>query len=89
MKDFGSASITLLALCLAAFLLNLAFWKASGGTMNMFFVGPANSSLIVFKDISRAAGWYVSTALYIPVVVLGGFLIFLPFWAWNRKRSRA
>ena len=89
MKDFGSASITLLALCLAAFLLNLAFWKASGGTMNMFFVGPANSSLIVFKDISRVAGWYVSTALYIPVVVLGGFLIFLPFWAWNRKRSRA
>lgn len=89
MRDFGSASVTLLALCVAAFVLNLVFREASRGSLNLFFIGPSNSPLVVFKDIAASAGWYVSTALYIPVVILGGFLIFLPFWFWNRKKTRA
>ncbi|MBO5323158.1 MAG: YwaF family protein [Oscillospiraceae bacterium] len=87
MEDYRSASYTFVALCVIAFCINLALREVSGGSVNMFFVGPSNSSLIVFKQISEAAGWYVSTLLYIPVVCLGSFLIFLPFHLYHKKRT--
>ncbi len=74
--DYWSAAKTFLALCVVAFCINLIFFDASGGDINMFFVGPRNSSLVVFKDISEMFGWYVSTLLYIPVVCLGAYIIF-------------
>lgn len=76
-KDYILSTITFLSLCVVAFSINLIFWKPSGGTINMFFIGPANSSLAVFSYIAKTFGWYVSTALYIPVVCLGAYLIFL------------
>lgn len=78
MQDYRLASLNFLVLCGIAFCINLLFWEASGGSINMFFVGPKESSLIVFKQIAQNFGWYVSTLLYIPVVCLGAFLIFLP-----------
>jgi len=88
MADYWSASKTFVCLCAVAFTINVALYKVSQGSVNMFFVGPANSSLIVFKQISEAFGWYVSTALYIPTVCLGAYLIFLPFHL-HSKRLRA
>ncbi len=85
MSDFKHATFTLLGLCTMAFCINLLFWDVSGGSINMFFVGPANSSLVIFKDIAASHGWYVSTLLYIPTVILGGFLIFLPFHRAKKK----
>ncbi len=87
MKDYKYASVTFVALCGVAFCINLLFFDVSGGSINMFFVGPANSSLIVFKDIAEKFGWYVSTLLYIPVVCLGAFGIFLPFHLLDRKKQ--
>lgn len=75
--NYRTASFTFLALCGIAFCINVIFRRVSNGAINMFFVGPSNSSLIVFKQISEAFGWYVSTALYIPVVCLGAYLLFL------------
>ncbi len=86
MKDFRSASLTFVVLCGVAFCINLLCWDVSGGDINMFFVGPANSSLVVFKDIAASCGWYVSTLLYIPAVCLGAFLVFLPFYLYERKK---
>ncbi len=86
-KDYRYAAITFVALCALAFCINLIFWNVSEGTINMFFVGPANSSLIVFKQIAEALGWYISTLLYIPVVCLGGFLVFLPFHLHAKKKN--
>ncbi len=88
LKDYCYAAITFVSLCVVAFCINVVFFDVSGGSINMFFIGPANSSLIVFKDIAKACGWYVSTALYIPVVCLGAFLIFLPFHLYARKRQK-
>lgn len=79
-RDYFSAAITFVVLCAIAFALNVIFGKVSDHTMNMFFVGPENSSLVVFKTIAARYGWYVSTALYIPVVCLGAMLFFLPFY---------
>ncbi len=77
-KDYRSATATFFVLAAIAFCINLIFWEASNGGINMFFVGPRNSSLAVFKQISKSFGWYVSTALYLPTVCLGAFVIFLP-----------
>ena len=45
--------------------------------MNMFFVGPGNSPIIVFKQFSEWFGWPINTLIYIPVVCLGANLLFL------------
>ena len=87
-KDYKSATVTFLGLCAVAFLINVALWNVSGGEVNMFFIGPANSSLAVFKVIAERCGWYVSTLLYIPCVCLGAYLTFLPF-KMGRQRLKA
>ena len=88
MKDYWSATRTFLVLCGVAFAINLLFWDASGGTINMFFLGPKDSSLAVFKDIAKNCGWYVSTALYIPAVCLGSYIFFLPFhYYWKHQNT--
>lgn len=86
-KDYKMATVTFLVLCVVAFCINLLFWDESGGSINMFFIGPRESSLIVFKWISKTFGWYVSTAIYIPVVCLGSYLIFLPFHLIDKKNK--
>lgn len=89
LSDFRSATYTFLILCAAAFCINLAFGRASGGTINMFFVGPAESTLIVFKDIAHRFGWYASTALFIPCVCFGAWLVYLCFRRLGKKRTAA
>lgn len=85
-KDYLHATVTFLVLCGVAFSINVIFRNVSGGSINMFFVGPSNSSLAVFKDISEKFGWYVSTALYIPTVMLGAFLVYLPAHLYAKKK---
>ena len=86
-KDFKYAVITFLALAVVAFLINLILWVPSEGTINMFFVGPRNSSLAVFSWIAKTFGWYVSTLIYLPVVCLGAYLIFLPVHLYYKKKA--
>lgn len=87
LADYWSATKTFLVLCLIAFCINLIFRDASNGSINMFFVGPSNSSIIVFKQISEHFGWYWSTALYIPAVCLGAYICFLPAYIIKRKND--
>lgn len=87
-KDYFSAMLVFLMLALLAFCINLIFWDVSGGSINMFFVGPKNSSLAIFKDIAKNFGWYVSTALYIPTVCLGAFLLYLPAHYYHKYRKK-
>ena len=86
-KDYRLATVTFLILCAVAFSINLIFWNVSDGSINMFFVGPNNSPLIVFKQISEYFGWYVSTALYIPAVCLGAYLCFLPTYIYHKRKQ--
>jgi hypothetical protein len=74
-------------LCAVAFTINVSLWEVSAGKINMFFVGPRNSSLAVFKDIAKNFGWYVSTFIYIPTVALGAYLIFLPAHIYAKKKK--
>ena len=68
--------MTFVSLCVIAFIINLALWKVSEGSVNMFYVGPANSPIIVFKDISARLGWYINTPIYMAALTGGGYLFY-------------
>ena len=87
-SDYKSATFTFLTLCVVAFTINCIFWRASAGTINMFFIGPKNSSLIIVKQIGEMFGWYVGTLCYIPAVCLGGFLVYKIFYGIHNKKNR-
>lgn len=86
-RDYLGAVVTFVALCGVAFTINVSLWEVSEGDINMFFVGPRNSSLAVFKQISEKFGWYVSTALYIPAVCLGAYIVYLPARLLHKKKA--
>ena len=76
-SDYKHATWTFVALCGVAFLLNCFVQYGLGKHMNMFFVGPGDSPIVVFKQFSQWFGWYVNTPIYIFAVCLGAYLIFL------------
>ena len=80
LKGYRGASAVFVCLCGIAFCLNLIFYKASNGTINAFFIGPANSPLIVFKDICQKYGWYVNLPIYIFGLLLGSSVFYYGFY---------
>lgn len=74
-KDYHHSTCVFLSLCVIAFTINLVFRDVSGGSINMFFLGPSQTSIAVFKQISQRFGWYVSTAIYVPAICFGAYLI--------------
>lgn len=84
-SDYVGATWTFIALCGVAFALNCFVQFVLGEDMNMFFVGPGNSPIIVFKQFSEWFGWYINTPIYIFAVCLGAYLVFvLVYWLQNR-----
>ena len=86
-KQFVDAIIVFLILAAIAFSINLLLRGVSGGEVNMFYVGPTNSPLAVFKTISEKFGWYVNTLLYLPSVTLGAFIFFLVPYLYGKKKT--
>lgn len=85
-RDFRRATVLFLLLRGMAFCINLALFRVSGGEINMFFIGPANNPLIVFSEIAARFGWYAATAVYIPCVCLGAWLIYIAVRLLTRRR---
>ena len=73
---FNSTKLFLLFSCIA-FALNCFVQIGLNEKMNMFFVGPGNSPLAVFKQFSEWFGWYINTPIYLFAVCLGAFLVYL------------
>lgn len=86
MADYKRCTVVFLTLCLIAFGVNLLA-QSLGGDLNLFYVGPGNSPIFVFKQISEFAGWWVSTLLYVPVICLGSYLIFLPIRLYHKRKA--
>ena len=76
-KDYFGAAITFIALCAFAFLINTLVQNLLGKHINMFFVGPGESPIIVFKQFCRWFGWPINTLIYIFAVCLGAYLLHL------------
>lgn len=86
-SDYWGATWTFVSLCAVAFILNSFVQYGLHEDMNMFFVGPGNSPIIVFKSFSEWFGWPVSTLIYIPVVCVGAYLVFrLIYFLQNRSK---
>lgn len=84
--DYKGAFLTFVGLCAVAFGLNCFVQFGLGEGMNMFFVGPGESPLIVFKQFCQWFGWYVNTVIYIFAVSFGAYLLFvLIYYLQNRK----
>ena len=84
--DYKGATGTFLALSLIAFLLNLFVQQVLGEHMNMFFVGPGESPIVVFKQFSQWFGWYVNTPIYLFAVSLGAYIIHCIIYFAQNKR---
>ena len=87
--DYLSATWIFIALCGVAFALNCFVQFGLDQEMNMFFVGPGNSPIIVFNQFSEWFGWYINTPIYLFAVCLGAYLLFVfIYWLSNRKLPR-
>jgi hypothetical protein len=85
-SDYKGATWTFIVLCGIAFGLNCFVQFGLGEDMNMFFVGPGNSPIIVFKQFSEWFGWYINTPIYIFAVCLGAYIVFaLIYWLQNKE----
>lgn len=74
--DYKGAAITFVALSGVALLINTLVQNLLGKHINMFFVGPGESPIIVFKQFSIWFGWPINTVIYIFAVCLGAYLIY-------------
>ena len=84
--DYVSATVTFVSLCGIAFIMNCFVQLGLGEHMNMFFVGPGNSPIVIFKQFSEWFGWYINTPIYIFAVCLGGYILFaVIYWLQNKK----
>lgn len=84
-SDYVGATWTFISMCAVAFGLNCFVRYVLRDSMNMFFVGPGNSPLIVFKQFSEWFGWYVNTPIYIFAVCLGAYAVFCIIYFFHNK----
>ena len=84
--DYRIATWVFFALCGIAFILNCFVQLGLRKEMNMFFVGPGDSPIIVFKQFSQWFGWYINTPIYMFAVCLGAYIVFcLICWLQNKE----
>lgn len=78
-RDFGRAVILFIVCCHIALFLNILLpMLLPGAVVNMFYIGPARSSLIVFDKIYDQYDWVVQYKAYEMALTIGAFVFFLP-----------
>ena len=82
-RNFRHAFYLFLVCCGIALVLNytlpLIMPDKTASVPNMLYIGPARSSLIVYKDIFDMFGWIVQAIAYVLSVSAAAFLFYLPF----------
>ena len=88
MRDFARAAALFIGCCYTALFLNVLLpTLLPGAKVNMFYLGPERSSLIVFCDIYDRYGWCVQMKIYEMALTIGAFLFFLPHLIVGRHRG--
>ena len=75
-RDYLDVLKLFLILCYIAFVINTLIGLATGESVNMFFVGPNPSPLIVFETIARRWGWTACAMIYIPLTAAAAGVVF-------------
>jgi len=76
LKDFLPAAAVYLCLCAVAFGINLLCYRCPGNDVNMFFIGPKPSPLVICRDIVKRFGWQVNSVVYISALTACAFLFY-------------
>ena len=76
LRQFLPAAGIYLSLCAVAFCINLLCYRCPGNDVNMFYVGPKPSPLVVCRDIVARFGWAVNTVVYVSALTLCAFLFY-------------
>lgn len=77
LTHFIPVAFAYLFLAIAAVGFNTAFYSVSGGTMNMFFLGPGWPDMFILNDIYLNSGWIPATLGMIGVSEGVGFCVYL------------
>ncbi len=83
--DYKGAALTFVALSGVAFCINVFVQNVLEKHINMFFIGPGDSPIIVFKQFCKWFGWPINTFIYIFAVCLGAYLIYMLIQLIQRK----
>lgn len=75
-RDFLPAAGIYLFLCLVAFGINALCYNCPGADVNMFYVGPKPSPLVICRDIVARFGWAVNTVVYVTALTLCAFAFY-------------
>ena len=76
LRDFPPAAAVYFCLCVVAFGINLLCYRCPGPDVNMFYVGPKPSPLVICRDIVARFGWAVNTVVYVSALTLCAFAFF-------------
>lgn len=87
-KDFLFAFIAYLVCCLIAFCINLACFHTDGADVNMFFVGPKPSPLVICRDIVKKFGWGANTLVYTAALSICAFAFYAVYLFIRKKISK-
>ena len=88
-EDYFDIVKLFILLCFIAFVINTIIGITVGAEVNMFFVGPNPTDIIVFNNIAAKFGWAASTVIYIPVTSIAAGVIFRLSCLGRRKNKRA
>ena len=86
-SDYVYATAWFIFLSAVAFLINYLVQTRIGAEINMFFVGPGKSPIIVFEQFCEWFGWQVNTLIYLFVACLGVYGLSNIVYIINRKTS--
>ncbi|MBO4563466.1 MAG: YwaF family protein [Clostridia bacterium] len=88
-RDFFRAFVAFIVCCYTALFLNVLIpTLLPGADVNMFYLGPNRSSLIVFDAIYDKWDWVVQMKIYEIALSIGAFIVFIFARLGAKKRAK-
>ncbi len=78
-RDFMPAVGVYLSCCAVAFAVNLLCYDLPGADVNLFYLGPKPSPLIICRDIVRTLGWECNAVLYCAAIIVSAWLFYTAY----------
>lgn len=77
-RDFFRGFVCFIVCCNIALFLNILLETLiPGASVNMFYIGPNRSSLVIFNTIFDRYGWVVQMRIYEMALSIGAYVVFL------------
>lgn len=77
-RDFFRGFVCFIVCCNIALFLNILLETLiPGASVNMFYIGPNRSSLVIFNTIFDRYGWVVQMRIYEIALSIGAYAVFL------------